>query len=105
MKHGVHSFMMVPLLARGTVLGLATFYRCTTPEPFGDEDTALATELAARAAVCVDNARLYHREHDTALILQRSMLPQHITPPPASRSPTVTCPPVTSTRSAATGTT
>ncbi|WP_416986320.1 PP2C family protein-serine/threonine phosphatase [Streptomyces sp. T028] len=30
----------------------------------------------------MDNARLYHREHDTALILQRSMLPQHITPPP-----------------------
>ncbi|MER6388586.1 SpoIIE family protein phosphatase [Streptomyces sp. NPDC059382] len=82
LKHGVHSFMMVPLLARGTVLGLATFYRGATPEPFGDEDTALATELAARAAVCVDNARLYHREHDTALILQRSMLPQHITPPP-----------------------
>lgn len=81
LKQGVHSFMMVPLLARGTVLGLATFYRCTTPEPFTDADTDLAGELVARAAVCIDNARHYHREHDTAVILQRSMLPQHITPP------------------------
>ncbi len=74
--------MMVPLIARGTVLGLATFYRHRPLGPFTDDDEALAGELAARAAVCVDNARLYHREHDTALILQRSMLPQHITPPP-----------------------
>ncbi|GGX97291.1 hypothetical protein GCM10010510_48520 [Streptomyces anandii JCM 4720] len=74
--------MMVPLLARGTVLGLATFYRSRPLGPFTDDDVALACELAARAAVCVDNARLYHREHDTALILQRSMLPQHIDAPP-----------------------
>ena len=32
-------------------------------------------ELAARAAVCIDNARLYRREHERALILQRSLLP------------------------------
>ncbi|MFJ8113981.1 SpoIIE family protein phosphatase [Streptomyces sp. NPDC096132] len=81
LKHGVHSFMMVPLLARGMVLGLATCYRSRPLGPFTDDDVALAGELASRAAVCVDNARLYHREHDTALILQRSMLPQHITPP------------------------
>ncbi|MFE0700843.1 SpoIIE family protein phosphatase [Streptomyces sp. NPDC058872] len=79
---GVHSFMMVPLLARGVVLGLASFYRSRPLGPFTEDDLALAGELAARAAICVDNARLYHREHDTALILQRSMLPQHITPPP-----------------------
>ncbi|MER5964573.1 SpoIIE family protein phosphatase [Streptomyces sp. NPDC002057] len=79
---GVHSFMMVPLLARGTVLGLATFYRSRPLGPFTEDDAALVVELASRAAVCVDNARLYHREHDTAVILQRSMLPQHVTPPP-----------------------
>ncbi|MFE2009856.1 SpoIIE family protein phosphatase [Streptomyces sp. NPDC059491] len=79
---GVHSFMMTPLLARGVVLGLATFYRTRPVGPFTDDEVALAGELAARAAVCVDNARLYRREHDTAAVLQRSMLPQHITPPP-----------------------
>ncbi|GGY43719.1 hypothetical protein GCM10010299_57300 [Streptomyces tanashiensis] len=82
LRLGVHSFMMVPLHARGVVLGLATFYRTRAVGPFTKEDVALAGELAARAAVCVDNARLYRREHDTAVVLQRSMLPQHITPPP-----------------------
>ncbi|MCZ9337130.1 serine/threonine-protein phosphatase, partial [Streptomyces sp. TRM76130] len=41
----------------------------------GDRDRGLAVELAARAAVCIDNARLYRREHERALILQRSLLP------------------------------
>ncbi|WP_053693589.1 SpoIIE family protein phosphatase [Streptomyces sp. WM6372] len=79
---GVHSFMMAPLIARDLVLGVATFYRTSPVGPFGPDDVTLAGELAARAAISIDNARLYHREHETAVILQRSMLPQHITPPP-----------------------
>ncbi|MFJ7272649.1 SpoIIE family protein phosphatase [Streptomyces sp. NPDC099050] len=79
---GVHSLVMAPLVARETVLGVATFYRTRPIGPFGSEDVTLAGELAARAALSIDNARLYHREHDTAVILQRSMLPQHISPPP-----------------------
>ncbi|MBT2467014.1 SpoIIE family protein phosphatase [Streptomyces sp. ISL-66] len=79
---GVRSFIMAPLVARETVLGVATFYRTHPRVPFGAEDVTLAGELAARAALSIDNARLYHREHETAVILQRSMLPQHITPPP-----------------------
>ncbi|MCH0569081.1 SpoIIE family protein phosphatase [Streptomyces sp. MUM 136J] len=78
---GVHSFMMVPLVARDLALGVATFYRTRAGAPFDGDDVALASQLAARAAVSIDNARLYHREHDTAVTLQRSMLPQHITPP------------------------
>lgn len=78
---GVDTLMMVPLVARDLVLGVATFYR-TGRGPFEEADVALAGELAARAAVCVDNARLYALEHDTAVVLQRSMLPQHIAPPP-----------------------
>ncbi|MGW6966449.1 SpoIIE family protein phosphatase [Streptomyces zaomyceticus] len=79
---GVHSFMMIPLVARDLVLGMATFYRTRPLGPFDSDDSALAAQLAARAAISIDNARLYHREHDTAVTLQRSMLPQHITPPP-----------------------
>ncbi|MEU9305777.1 SpoIIE family protein phosphatase [Streptomyces sp. NPDC048269] len=78
---GVHSFLMAPLVARESVLGVATFYRTRPSGPFGSEDVTLAAELAARAALNIDNARLYHREHETAVILQRSMLPQHISPP------------------------
>ncbi|WP_441248450.1 SpoIIE family protein phosphatase [Kitasatospora sp. McL0602] len=75
---GVHSYLMVPLLARGVVLGGAEFIRTANPEPFGPADVAMAEELAARAAVCIDNARLYRRERDTALTLQRSLLPQEV---------------------------
>ncbi|MGK4585609.1 SpoIIE family protein phosphatase [Kitasatospora sp. HPMI-4] len=75
---GVHSYLMVPLLARGVVLGGAEFVRTVNPEPFTAADVALAEELAARAAVCIDNARLYRRERDTALTLQRSLLPQEV---------------------------
>ncbi|WP_280702178.1 SpoIIE family protein phosphatase [Kitasatospora sp. GP82] len=78
LEAGVHSYLMVPLLARGVVLGGAEFIRTVNPEPFGAEDVALAEELAARAAVCIDNARLYRRERDTALTLQRSLLPQEV---------------------------
>lgn len=74
--------MMIPLVARDLVLGMATFYRTRPLGPFDNDDSALAAQLAARAAISIDNARLYHREHDTAVTLQRSMLPQHITPPP-----------------------
>jgi serine phosphatase RsbU (regulator of sigma subunit)/anti-sigma regulatory factor (Ser/Thr protein kinase) len=56
-------------------VGLVQFARAKGSEPFGDRDRALAVELAARAAVCIDNARLYRREHERALILQRSLLP------------------------------
>lgn len=74
--------MMTPLVARDVVLGMATYYRTRPIGPFGSDDVTLAAELAARAAISIDNARLYHHEHETAVILQRSMLPQHITPPP-----------------------
>ncbi|MFE2286335.1 SpoIIE family protein phosphatase [Streptomyces sp. NPDC059443] len=76
MAHGVHSLIAVPLLARGVLLGIASFYRSQDPAPFGDDDSRLAQELAARAALCIDNARRYTREHTLALALQRSLLPR-----------------------------
>ncbi|NBM15874.1 SpoIIE family protein phosphatase [Streptomyces sp. GC420] len=71
----VHSTLAVPMVAHDTVVGLAQFSRTRGSEPFGERDRALAVELAARAAVSIDNARLYRREHERALILQRSLLP------------------------------
>ncbi|GAA2725215.1 MULTISPECIES: SpoIIE family protein phosphatase [Streptomyces] len=76
LAHNVHSLIAVPLLARGMVLGIASFYRARDPAPFGDDDRALAQELATRAAICIDNARRYTREHAMVLALQRSLLPQ-----------------------------
>ncbi|MFG3293507.1 SpoIIE family protein phosphatase [Streptomyces sp. NPDC048179] len=71
----VQSTLAVPMVAHDTIVGLAQFARTKGSEPFGDRDRDLAVELAARAAVCIDNARLYRREHERALILQRSLLP------------------------------
>lgn len=71
----IQSTLAVPMVAHDTVVGLVQFSRTKGSEPFGERDRALAAELAARAAVCIDNARLYRREHERALILQRSLLP------------------------------
>jgi serine phosphatase RsbU (regulator of sigma subunit) len=69
------SFLAVPLIARGAVVGCATFARAATSPEFSPDDMTQARELASRAAVCIDNARLYHRERRTALALQRGLLP------------------------------
>ncbi|MEV2213331.1 SpoIIE family protein phosphatase [Streptomyces sp. NPDC050997] len=78
LAQGVHSLITVPLRARGVTLGVASFYRRTQAEPYEDDDSALASELAARAALCLDNARRYTRERATALTLQRSLLPREL---------------------------
>jgi PAS domain S-box-containing protein len=75
---GVHTLMVVPLIARGTTLGVASFGRAEQRNPYDDADLRLVTDLASRAALHIDNARLYAREHDTAVTLQRSLLPQAI---------------------------
>ena len=75
------SLLVVPLQARGRVLGIATFQRAPGSTPFDEEDVTLGEELAARAALCVDNARLYSRERGTALALQSSLLPSDLYDP------------------------
>ncbi len=66
---------LVPLVARGRVLGRASFTRAAGSPPYGDADRALADELAARAALALDNVRLYDEARATAVELQRSLLP------------------------------
>jgi serine phosphatase RsbU (regulator of sigma subunit)/PAS domain-containing protein/anti-sigma regulatory factor (Ser/Thr protein kinase) len=77
-EHDYHSLMTVPLLARGVTLGVAVFARDQHPEVFVKDDLQLAEELASRAALSVDNARRYTREHSTSLTLQRSLLPHRL---------------------------
>ncbi|MCW7942202.1 histidine kinase [Streptomyces hygroscopicus] len=76
LEHGIHSMLVVPLRARGVVLGMADFWRASDSPSFEDEDVSFAEELAARAAVCIDNARRYTREHTMAVTLQHSLLPR-----------------------------
>ncbi|MEU3999246.1 SpoIIE family protein phosphatase [Streptomyces fungicidicus] len=76
-RAGVHSYLAVPLIARGEVLGALDLTRTRNPRAFDEDDLLLARELASRAAVQIDNARWYQSARDTALTLQRSLLPSH----------------------------
>ncbi|MEU3302093.1 SpoIIE family protein phosphatase [Streptomyces sp. NPDC006678] len=75
---GMHSLMVVPVHARGALLGVAVFVRTDTPAPFDEADLLFAEELVARAALSLDNARRYTRERATALALQHSLLPRSV---------------------------
>ncbi|MGB6581849.1 MAG: ATP-binding SpoIIE family protein phosphatase [Streptosporangiaceae bacterium] len=75
------SMLLLPLIARGTMLG---FFACTREEGFrrfDAYDVEIGVDFAARAAMFIDNARRYSREHATALTLQRSMLPTGLSYP------------------------
>lgn len=75
---GVNSLIVAPLRARNVTLGAATFLRAGDREPFTPDDLGLVRELASRAALCIDNARLYRHEREAALALQRSLLPHRL---------------------------
>lgn len=75
LDHGIHSLITVPLRARGVLLGMVNFWRGAGSPRFEEEDVAVTEELVARAAVAIDNARRYSREHAMAVTLQRSLLP------------------------------
>ncbi|MGI8689273.1 MAG: ATP-binding protein [Thermomicrobiales bacterium] len=56
---GLASSMLVPLIARGRVLGTITFVSSSHEWLYGPDDLAFAEELGRRAAIAIDNARLY----------------------------------------------
>ena len=78
LEYGIHSLITVPLRAGSLVLGVVSFWRSEKPDPFDADELALAEELVARAAVSIDNARRYTREHSMAVTLQRSLLPRRL---------------------------
>ncbi|MFF2191651.1 SpoIIE family protein phosphatase [Streptomyces sp. NPDC058157] len=67
------SARMVPLVARGKVLGAVAVTRLRSREPFDAQDCVLIDELVARAALNIDNARMYTTQRHAALTLQRSL--------------------------------
>ncbi|WP_432066235.1 ATP-binding SpoIIE family protein phosphatase [Streptomyces sp. C10-9-1] len=75
-ESGIHPVLLVPLLARGNALGVVQFIRRQGAEAFDDSDLLLAREIVARAAVQVDNACRFTREHTTAATLQSYLQPQ-----------------------------
>jgi hypothetical protein len=72
---GIESYLIVPLVARGRTLGAITLVSAESGWRYGPADLELAEELARRAALAVDNARLYRERSETAHALQGSLLP------------------------------
>lgn len=56
---GFHSFMLVPLLARGRAIGALSLVISTPERRYTEDDLALAEELGRRAGIAIDNARLF----------------------------------------------
>ncbi|MBK3574859.1 SpoIIE family protein phosphatase [Streptomyces sp. MBT65] len=73
-----HSAVIAPLFARGHFLGVVGVWRTDRPEPFQQEDADLLFDIAARAALSLDNARRYTREHRAAVALQERLLPRAV---------------------------
>ncbi|NBE52805.1 SpoIIE family protein phosphatase [Streptomyces boluensis] len=73
------SMLVVPLKARNVVLGFMILLRHPERIEFNDMDRVTGAELAARAGLVLDNARMYTYQENVAETLQDSMLP-HIAP-------------------------
>lgn len=70
------SMLVVPLKARNVVLGFMILLRHPERVEFNDMDRVTGAELAARAGLVLDNARMYTHQESVAETLQDSMLPQ-----------------------------
>lgn len=75
---GLHSVIICPLRARGRILGAMTLINAESSRAFDESDVAFCEELASRAAVAVDNARLATARRTTAMTLQESLLPARL---------------------------
>ncbi|MBN0044503.1 SpoIIE family protein phosphatase [Streptomyces actuosus] len=69
------SMLVVPLKARNVVLGFMILLRHPERPVFNDMDRVTGAELAARAGLVLDNARMYTYQENVAETLQDSMLP------------------------------
>jgi PAS domain S-box-containing protein len=81
---GVRSSIVAPLAGRGRVFGALTLATAESGRRFSSQDLAIAEDLARRAALAIDNARLYGAEHDIAHALQQSLLPGTLMQPPGA---------------------
>lgn len=74
-KQGLRSLVAVPLMARGRSLGVLVVFS-DTPDAFSVEDQDLLRTFASQAALAIDTAAMYGKEHHMASVLQASILPQ-----------------------------
>lgn len=73
---GYHSSVVMPLIARNRILGAMSFLYRRESGRHDREHLSLVTDLCSRAAMAIDNARLYAESEHAAHILQLSLLPE-----------------------------
>jgi serine phosphatase RsbU (regulator of sigma subunit) len=71
-----HSAIVAPLVARQHMLGTLSLLRSEGAEAYEESDVALVADLARRAALAVDNARMFEETRELARTLQESLLPR-----------------------------
>jgi len=76
-EQGLHSLLAVPLLARGRSIGVLTVYDRAI-DAFSEADKELLLTFASQAALAIDTASLYSKEHHVASVLQASILPERL---------------------------
>ncbi|WP_432561414.1 SpoIIE family protein phosphatase [Kineococcus sp. SYSU DK003] len=74
------SLLVLPLRARGRTLGVLMLANGAARSPITAEETATATDIAGRAGLALDNARLYRQQRELAETLQRSLLTEPAQP-------------------------
>jgi PAS domain S-box-containing protein len=75
---GMRSVMIVPMIVAGRSIGAMSFISAESGRSFDEDDLAFAGELARRAAVAVENSRLYTERAQAALTLQQTLLPERL---------------------------
>jgi hypothetical protein len=73
---GIHSAAIVPIRSARAVLGALTLGRAHRPGDFTTADLPLLEDIASRAGLALDNARLYQRQRKVAETMQNHLLPQ-----------------------------
>lgn len=77
-KVNAHSTLLIPLNARGNTFGMMSLVYSDSNRRYAPSDLPLAQELGRQAAIALDHARMFQREHIIAETLQRAMLPERL---------------------------
>jgi Stage II sporulation protein E (SpoIIE)/GAF domain len=77
-RSGYQSAVVMPLIARGRLLGTLSFFYLYDGRRYDPEHLALMRDLADRAATALDNANMYAARTHLARTLQRSLLPESL---------------------------
>jgi signal transduction histidine kinase len=72
-RFAIHSLVIVPLRTRQRIVGVLGAWRDITQRPYTTEDQLLVQEIADRAALAIENARLYRQAAEHAAALERAM--------------------------------